>query len=114
MVKRLLYLDEGRHARWLELFFDLIFVVALGKLTHLLAHTHHGHLVPGTWSNFILTFIPMWWIWVGHTAYSNRFDADTRPHRVATLLLMLLDHEHVPIAGPEGRLWNAGCTCAVF
>ncbi len=32
----------------------------------------------------------MWWIWVGHTVYSNRFDADARTHRVATLLLMFL------------------------
>jgi low temperature requirement protein LtrA len=64
--------------------------VALGKLTHLLAHTHHGRLGSGVWGNFILTFIPMWWIWVGHTVCSNRFDADTRPHRIATLFLMLL------------------------
>ena len=106
--KKLLYLSEPRQATWLELFFDLIFVVALGKLTHLLAHTHHGHLIQGVWFHLILAFIPMWWIWVGHTVYSNRFDADTRPHRIATLLLMLLmmlasvqigdeiTHNHVP------------------
>lgn len=106
--KGLLYLSEPRQATWLELFFDLIFVVALGKLTHLLAHTHNGHLTPGVWFYFILGFVPMWWIWVGHTVYSNRFDADTRRHRIATLLLMLLimmasvqlgekiTHNHVP------------------
>ena len=88
--KKLLYLSEPRQATWLELFFDLIFVVALGKLTHLLAHTHHGHLIEGVWFQLILIFIPMWWIWVGHTVCSNRFDADTRLHRIATLLLMLL------------------------
>ncbi len=85
-----LYLCEFRQATWLELFFDLIFVVALGKITHLLSHTHDGHLTPGVWPHFFLVFIPMWWIWVGHTVFSNRFDADTRPHRVATLFLMLL------------------------
>ena len=106
--RKLLYLSELRHATWLELFFDLIFVVALGKLTHLLAHTHHGHLAPGVWFHFILAFVPMWWIWVGHTVYSNRFDADTRRHRIATLFLMFLImlasvhlgeeiiHNHVP------------------
>ncbi|GAA4846786.1 low temperature requirement protein A [Algivirga pacifica] len=85
-----LYLNEERKATWLELFFDLIFVVALGKTTHLLSHTHHGHLEEGSWVRFIIVFIPLWWIWVGHTVFSNRFDADERPHRLATLLLMFL------------------------
>ncbi|MCP4372406.1 MAG: low temperature requirement protein A [Deltaproteobacteria bacterium] len=81
MTKKLLYLTD-RQATWLELFFDLIFVVALGRVTHFLVHVHHGHLSEGIWWKFILVFIPLWWVWVGHTVYSNRFDADTRPHRV--------------------------------
>ena len=90
MSKRLLYMVEPRQATWLELFFDLIFVVALGKVTHLLAHTHHGHLEPNVWPVFFLTFIPLWWLWVGHTVYSNRFDSDARPHRFITLFIMFL------------------------
>jgi low temperature requirement protein LtrA len=43
MTKKLLYLKD-RQATWLELFFDLIFVVALGKATHFLVHVHHGLL----------------------------------------------------------------------
>lgn len=89
MAKKLLYLND-RQATWLELFFDLIFVVALGKVTHLLVHVHNSHLSEGIWWKFVLLFIPLWWIWVGHTTYSNRFDADTRPHRVITLFLMFL------------------------
>lgn len=90
MSKKPLYFNEIRQATWLELFFDLIFVVALGKITHLLSHVHDGHLSHGVWLKFVLLFIPLWWIWIGHTTYSNRFDADERPHRVATLLLMFL------------------------
>jgi len=90
MKQELLYMNKNRHATWLELYFDLIFVVALGTITHLLTHTHHGHLESGIWWHFILAFIPMWWIWVGHTAYSNRFDADSRSHRIVTLVLMFL------------------------
>ena len=30
------YYDQNRHPTWLELFFDLIFVVAIGKVTHIL------------------------------------------------------------------------------
>lgn len=81
---------NNRHATWLELFFDLIFVVALGKVTHLLAHTHDKHLDDGTSLKFVLLFLPFWWIWVLHTAFSNRYDQDNRFHRVLTLLLMLV------------------------
>ncbi len=63
MIKKLLYLKE-RQATWLELFFDLIFVVALGKVTHLLVHVHHGHLDEGILWKFFLIFIPLWWIWL--------------------------------------------------
>lgn len=34
-MKSLKYYDKNRHATWLELFFDLIFVVAIGKVTHI-------------------------------------------------------------------------------
>lgn len=81
---------NNRHATWLELFFDLIFVVALGKVTHLLAHTHENHLGDGTFIKFTVLFLPFWWIWVLHTAFSNRYDNDNRFHRVFTLLLMFM------------------------
>ncbi|MBL7471548.1 low temperature requirement protein A [Robertkochia sediminum] len=90
MSKQFLYNTEGRHATWLELFFDLIFVVALGQVTHFFSHAHDGHLFDGVWSRFLLIFIALWWIWVGHTVYSNRFDTDARKHRVATLALMFI------------------------
>jgi low temperature requirement protein LtrA len=79
---------ENRHATWLELFFDLIFVVALGKVTHLLAHTHNRQLDSDTFLTFAILFFPFWWIWVLHTSFSNRFDNDNRFQRVFTLLLM--------------------------
>ncbi len=31
-------------ANWLELLFDLIFVYAVAKATHILAHAHGGHI----------------------------------------------------------------------
>ena len=84
------YFEHKRHATWLELFFDLIFVVAIGDVTHILNHTHEGHLDPHRFWQFVLTFIPLWWIWVSHTMYANRFDADDRKHRLATLFIMFL------------------------
>lgn len=35
---------DNRKATWLELFFDLIFVVAIAKAAHVLQHPHHGHI----------------------------------------------------------------------
>jgi low temperature requirement protein LtrA len=84
------YFDPNRHATWLECFFDLIFVVTIGDVTHLLSHTHEGHLDPLQFWKFVLVFIPLWWIWASHTMYANRFDADDRQHRLATLFIMFL------------------------
>lgn len=84
------YFQPNRRATWLELFFDLIFVVAIGDVTHILNHTHDGHLDPLQFWQYVLTFIPLWWIWVSHTMYANRFDADDRKHRLATLFIMFL------------------------
>nr|WP_255549172.1 MULTISPECIES: low temperature requirement protein A [unclassified Flavobacterium] len=85
-----MYLNETRHSTWLELFFDLIFVVALGKVTHLFAHTHNNELDSRVFLTFIILFLPFWWIWVLHTSFSNRFDNDSRFHRIFTLLIMFV------------------------
>lgn len=84
------YFDPNRHATWLELFFDLIFVVTIGDVAHILSHTHEGHLDPLQFWKFVLIFVPLWWIWASHTMYANRFDADDRKHRLATLVIMFL------------------------
>jgi low temperature requirement protein LtrA len=84
------YFDPHRHATWLELFFDLIVVVALRDAGEILLETHDGHLAPQQFLHFVLVFLPLWWIWAGHTIYANRFDTDSRQHRLSTLLIMFL------------------------
>jgi low temperature requirement protein LtrA len=84
------YFEANRHATWLECFFDLIFVVTISDVTHILSHTREGHLNPLQFWKFVLIFIPLWWIWASHTMYANRFDADDRKHRLATLFIMFL------------------------
>ena len=79
-----------RHATWLELFFDLVFVASIGVITHHLVHVHHGHIEFKQLLLFGIEFIPVWWIWATHTLYSNRFDTDSKGHRLASLLVMLL------------------------
>ncbi len=79
-----------RHATWLELFFDLVFVAAIGPTTHILSHAHHGHISGMQIFEFLFSFIPIWWIWASHTYFSNRFENDSRSHRLATLSIMFL------------------------
>ena len=89
-MKDLKYFDPHRHATWLELFFDLIFVVALRDAGEILSEVHDGHIAPQQFLHFVLVFLPLWWIWAGHTIYANRFDTDSRQHRLSTLLMMFL------------------------
>ncbi len=89
-MKTLQYHAEHRHATWLELFFDLVFVASIGVVTHNLAHTHHGHIELQQLWMFPIEFLPVWWIWATHTLYANRFDTDSKAHRVASLGIMFL------------------------
>ena len=89
-MPNLQYHVEGRHATWLELFFDLVFVASISVVTHLLAHVHDVHLECQQVMLFVSEFIPVWWIWATHTLYANRFDTDSKTHRVASLAIMFL------------------------
>jgi low temperature requirement protein LtrA len=114
-VKDLRYFDPHRRATWLELFFDLIFVVAIGDATEILSETSSGHVEAGQLFGFVLVFVPLWWIWVGHTMYANRFDTDSRQHRFSTLVIMFLLTVLSALirAGMEAHYAAAvGCYCA--
>ena len=114
-MKDLRYFDPHRRATWLELFFDLIIVVALRDAGEILSETHDGHIAPQQFLHFVLVFLPLWWIWAGHTIYANRFDTDSRQHRLSTLLIMFLmivisaqilgARDHVDYA------WAVACYC---
>jgi low temperature requirement protein LtrA len=79
--------DAGkqRTATWLELFFDLAFVLVVGELAVGLRNdlSLHGVLV------FAGLFTSVWWAWAGFTFYANRFDTDDVVHRLAKLAAML-------------------------
>ena len=77
--------DAERHVTWLELFYDLVFVVAVAQLAHELG----GDLSARGLLAFVALFVPVWWAWVGATVYATRFDTDDAVHRALTLLAML-------------------------
>jgi low temperature requirement protein LtrA len=76
---------QPRHATWLELFYDLVFVVAVSQLAHNLSKdvSLTGFL------SFAALFVPVWWAWIGTTFYANRFDSDDVLRRLLMGLQML-------------------------
>lgn len=78
-----------KRAGWLELFFDLVFVYAIAKTTHVIAHPHGGHISLEAYVKFALILVPVWWAWTGHTLFSTRFDAGDTAHKLLTLGQML-------------------------
>ena len=79
-----------RHASWLELFFDLIFVASIGVISHSLLHAHEGEIELRQLVFFALEFMPVWWIWASYTLYSNRFGCDNRVQKYFTLVIIFL------------------------
>jgi low temperature requirement protein LtrA len=77
--------EEERHASWLELFFDLVFVVAIVELSHELVvnHTLNG------FASFAALFVPVFVAWQGFSFYADRFDTDDVFFRVCMLAAML-------------------------
>ncbi len=77
---------EGeRRVSWLELFYDLVFVVVVSQL----AHEIGAHPTPQSALHFVLFFVPAWWVWVGGTVYSERFETYDMSYRAFTFLQML-------------------------
>jgi low temperature requirement protein LtrA len=56
---------KERHASWLELFHDLVFVAVVSQLSENLSHDIS---LTGVLS-FIALFIPVWFAWIGATFF---------------------------------------------
>src|SRR3982751_5319244 len=74
-----------RHASWLELFFDLVFVLAVAEVARTLA----GHSDSGGLLKYAALFVPVWWSWVGFTFYADRFESEEAAYRILMFAGML-------------------------
>jgi low temperature requirement protein LtrA len=74
-----------RAVTWLELFFDLVFVVVIARLAHNLA----GDITVSGTLTFIFMFIPVWWVWNAATYYTERFESEGLENRFFTFLKMI-------------------------
>src|SRR4029453_1401426 len=69
--------DRGeRHATWLELFCDRVFVISIAEVVHTLEDYHS----PADFLGAAGLFVAVWWAWVGYTVYADRFDTDDPLH----------------------------------
>jgi low temperature requirement protein LtrA len=79
--------EAHRVATPLELFFDLVFVVAIASAAaqwhHGLAEGHLGDLV-----NFVMVFFAIWWAWMNYTWFASSYDCDDVPYRLLTFTIM--------------------------
>jgi low temperature requirement protein LtrA len=83
--------DHGevhRQASWLELLFDLAFVVAVAQagmeLEHAFAEAHPGSGLLG----YFVVFGAIWWAWMAFTWFANVFDTDDVPYRVLIIVMI--------------------------
>jgi low temperature requirement protein LtrA len=76
--------ERERHASWLELFYDLVFAVAISQLGQNLSH----NVSMSGFIEYVVLFVPAWWAWIGATFYATRFDVDDLVHRVLILVQM--------------------------
>lgn len=77
--------EATRHATWTELFYDLVFVVAVANLgARLLNNISVGGVLA-----FIGYFVPLWWAWAGYTFYADRFDTDDLGQRILAVFQMI-------------------------
>ena len=73
--------ERGKRVSWVELYLDLVFVLAIGQLAHLIVDRPSTHSV---WVALGL-FVTLWWTWVGFAVLYNRRGADTPAERLLFL-----------------------------
>ncbi|QHC02348.1 low temperature requirement protein A [Epidermidibacterium keratini] len=78
--------EPGRSASTLELFFDLVFVVAVSNASVQLADAlTEGHVLNGV-AIYLVIFFGIWWAWMNFTWFATSFDTDDWLYRVLTIL----------------------------
>ncbi|MFD4407669.1 low temperature requirement protein A [Nocardia sp. NPDC058499] len=80
--------EQGRSASMLELFFDLVFVVAVSIASVQLHHSlTQGHVLNGL-AAYGLVFFGIWWAWMNFTWFATSFDTDDWLYRALTIVQM--------------------------
>ena len=84
---------EDRTVSFLELFYDLVYVVLIAQIAHALA----AHVDLAGFGQFVFLFIIVWWAWLNGTLYHDLHGNNDIRTRVFTFLQMfgVASHEHI-------------------
>ncbi|ADD45317.1 low temperature requirement protein A [Stackebrandtia nassauensis] len=80
--------EPHRAATVLELFFDLVFVVAVAQAAVGLEHAFVEHHIGSGVVYYAMAFFAIWWAWMNFTWFASAYDVDDVPYRLLTLLQM--------------------------
>jgi low temperature requirement protein LtrA len=80
--------EHHRAATPLELFFDLVSVIAIAAAAVGLHHAiAEAHAVQGI-ITFLMAFFTIWWAWMNYTWFASAYDNDDTVFRLLTILIM--------------------------
>lgn len=95
--------EHHRAATTLELFFDLVSVIAIAAVTvglhHAIAEGHGIEALP----RFVFLFLAIWWAWMNFTWFASAFDNDDTLYR---LLVMVIMGGALIFAGGAGHIFE--------
>ncbi len=78
--------EAHRAATPLELFFDLVFVVAIAQAAGGLHHSvAEAHVLEGL-VGYLMVFFAIWWAWMNFTWFASAYDCDDVPYRLAVFV----------------------------
>src|SRR4051794_33980417 len=80
--------EPGRSASSLELFFDLVFVVAVSIAASELHHSLTANHVLDGLIAYGVVFFGIWWAWMNFTWFATSLDTDDWLYRVLTIVQM--------------------------
>ena len=80
--------EEGRASTPLELFFDLVVVVAVALAANQLHHALVDGVGAAALVRYVLVFFAIWLAWVNFTWFASAYDTDDVVYRVGVLVVM--------------------------
>ncbi|TMV69495.1 low temperature requirement protein A, partial [Thioclava sp. BHET1] len=90
-IRPMLARDPAEHHRvatQLELFFDLVSVIAIAAVTETLHHGISAGHGPEMLVNFVAFFVAIWWAWMNYTWFASAFDNGDASFFFLTLVIM--------------------------
>ena len=78
--------EQHRASTPLELFFDLVFVVAIAQAAEGLHHAVAEAHVADAILSYVMVFFSIWWAWMNFTWFASAYDTDDVPYRLVVLV----------------------------